>query len=129
MKSLIPHSMEELAAVLCQMEAGDKFLAGGTDYVIQARRGKFDPNRLVYLGDVPELREITLTGEELRIGAMATMVEITAVTQELPEFRAIADAASDVGSPQVRNKATMAGNLCNASPAGDMLPVSWLFDA
>ena len=41
----------------------------------------------------------------------------------------IADAASDVGSPQIRAKGTMAGNLCNASPAGDMLPVSWLYDA
>ena len=54
---------------------------------------------------------------------------ITAALKDDKAFCAIADAASDVGSPQIRAKGTMAGNLCNASPAGDMLPVSWLYDA
>ncbi len=129
MRCLTPKTLGEMADALSQFTDKSKVVAGGTDYVIQARRGKFDPDILLYPGLIPELHEVRLGERELRVGAMATMWEITKVLESVPAFRAVADAASDVGSPQIRNKATMAGNLCNASPAGDMLPVSWLYDA
>ena len=129
MQCLTPKTLEEMADALSQFTKKSKVVAGGTDYVIQARRGKFDPDILLYPGEIPELREVWLGERELRVGAMATMWEIAKELESVPAFRAIADAASDIGSPQVRNKATMVGNLCNASPAGDMLPVSWLYDA
>lgn len=129
MTELLPTTIEEYAAALAAMSERSKIVSGGTDYVIQARRGKFDPDFLLYPGLIPSLHEITLTADALRIGAMATMSEIARALSAHPAFAAIADAAGDVGSPQVRSKATMAGNLCNASPAGDTLPIARLYDA
>ncbi|WP_369283839.1 xanthine dehydrogenase family protein subunit M [Oscillibacter sp. GMB15532] len=129
MRCLMPRTLEEMADALSGFTEKSKVIAGGTDYVIQARRGKFDPDILLYPGMIPALHKVRRGERELRVGAMATMQEISRALEGDPAFRAIADAASDVGSPQIRNKATMAGNLCNASPAGDMLPVSWLYDA
>lgn len=129
MEYLLPNTLEEYASCLARFTARSKIVSGGTDYVIQARRGKFDPDLLLYPGQIPALHEITLTGDTLRIGAMVTMNELAAQLAACPEFAAIADAAGDVGSPQVRAKATMTGNLCNASPAGDMLPIAKLYDA
>lgn len=128
MNSLMPKTLDQLAAALAQATAGTRVIAGGTDLVIKLRQGRSDPDLLIYPGLIPELHEIHLTEETLRIGAMATMAELAAALEAVPEFRAIADAASKVGTPQIRNKATMAGNLCNASPAGDMLPVGRLYD-
>jgi len=128
MNSLTPKTMEQLASALARATPASRIVAGGTDLVIQMHQGRTEPDLLIYPGQIPELHEIRLTGEELRIGSMATMSELAAALEPVPEFRAIADAASRVGSPQIRSKATMAGNLCNASPAGDMLPISRLYD-
>ena len=84
---------------------------------------------MIYPGFIPELNTVTKENGVLRIGAAVPMNGITAALKDDKAFCAIADAASDVGSPQIRAQGTMAGNLCNASPAGDMLPVSWLYDA
>lgn len=129
MRCLTPGTLEELADALSQLTEKSEIIAGGTDYVIRARRDGLEPDVLLYLGGIPALHELCLGERELRVGAMVTMRELAEGLEAVPEFRAIADAACDVGSPQIRNKATMVGNLCNASPAGDMLPVSWLYNA
>lgn len=129
MKCLLPHSMEELKKSLAEMTEQSELIAGGTDYVLRARHASKEADILLYPGGVEELRRVELTERELSIGAMVTMAELATILAETPEFRAIADAAENVGSPQIRNKATAVGNLCNASPAGDMLPVCWLFGA
>lgn len=128
MNSVTPKTLAEFSAALAQATSKTRILSGGTDLVIQLHQGRTDPDLLIYPGQIPELHEIRLTEDTLHIGAMATMAELAAALDPIPEFRAIADAASRVGSPQIRSKATMAGNLCNASPAGDMLPVSRLYD-
>ncbi|MEA4994813.1 Nicotinate dehydrogenase FAD-subunit [bioreactor metagenome] len=129
MRCLTPGTLEELADALSRLTEKSEIIAGGTDYVIRARRDGLEPDVLLYLGGIPALHELCLGERELRVGAMVTMRELAEGLEAVPEFRAIADAACDVGSPQIRNKATMVGNLCNASPAGDMLPVSWLYNA
>ena len=129
MQSLTPRTLAELAQALSAATEKTKIIAGGTDFVIKERAGKFAPDLLIYPGFIPELNTITKENGVLRIGAAVPMNGITAALKDDKAFCAIADAASDVGSPQIRAKGTMAGNLCNASPAGDMLPVSWLYDA
>lgn len=129
MNCLTPDTMEGLALALAQCTEKSRVIAGGTDYIIKLRQGKDDPDLLIYPGQLPELWDIALSEDKLRIGAMVTMAKLAEALGSVLEFRAITDAAANVGSPQIRNKATMAGNLCNASPAGDMLPVSWLYDA
>lgn len=129
MEYLLPNTVEEYAACLSCFTEKSRIVSGGTDYVIQARRGRFDPDFLLYPGGVSALHEIEVTQDAVRIGAMVTMSELAQKLSTYPELMAIADAAGDVGSPQVRAKATMAGNLCNASPAGDMLPIARLYGA
>lgn len=129
MQSLTPKTLTELAQALSAATEKAKIIAGGTDFIIKERAGKFAPDLLIYPGFIPELNTITKENGVLRIGAAVPMNGITAALKDDKAFCAIADAASDVGSPQIRAKGTMAGNLCNASPAGDMLPVSWLYDA
>ena len=129
MQSLTPKTLAELAQALSAATEKAKIIAGGTDFIIKERAGKFAPDLLIYPGFIPELNTITKENGVLRIGAVVPMNGITAALKDDKAFCAIADAASDVGSPQIRAKGTMAGNLCNASPAGDMLPVSWLYDA
>ena len=128
MKSLMPKTLNEFTNALTQATAQSRIIAGGTDLVIQMHQGRTEPDLLIYPGQIPELRTISLEKDRLHIGAMATMQKLTAALQSVPEFCAISDAASKVGTPQIRSKATMAGNLCNASPAGDMLPVGRLYD-
>ena len=129
MQSLTPKTLAELAQALSAATEKAKIIAGGTDFIIKERAGKFAPDLLIYPGFIPELNTVTKENGVLRIGAAVPMNGITAALKDDKAFCAIADAASDVGSPQIRAKGTMAGNLCNASPAGDMLPVSWLYDA
>lgn len=128
MKSLMPKTLNEFTNALTQATAQSRIIDGGTDLVIQMHQGRTEPDLLIYPGQIPELRTISLEKDRLHIGAMATMQKLTAALQSVPEFCAISDAASKVGTPQIRSKATMAGNLCNASPAGDMLPVGRLYD-
>ena len=129
MQSLTPKTLAELAQALSAATEKAKIIAGGTDFIIKERAGKFAPDLLIYPGFIPELNTVTKENGVLRIGAAVPMNGITAALKDDKAFCAIADAASDVGSPQIRAKGTMAGNLCNASPAGDMLPVAWLYGA
>ena len=126
MKSLMPKTLNEFTNALTQATAQSRIIAGGTDLVIQMHQGRTEPDLLIYPGQIPELRTISLEKDRLHIGAMATMQKLTAALQSVPEFCAISDAASKVGTPQIRSKATLAGTLCNASPDGDMLPVGRL---
>lgn len=129
MKCFTPHTLEELSAALRQSTAESRIIAGGTDAVIKLRKGSISPDLLIYPGGIPELSALSETADTLRIGAMVTMAEAAERLSARPAFRAIAGAAANVGSPQIRNKATLVGNLCNASPAGDLLPVVRLYDA
>ena len=129
MQCLTPKSMAELSGALAQATPATRILAGGTDYVLHERKGDFTPDLLIYPGAIPELHQISLTDDGLTIGAMVTMCEIADALSSVPAYRAIADMAANVGSPQIRNKATLAGNLANASPAGDSLPVCLLYQA
>ncbi len=95
-------------------------LAGGTDLIIRLRDGSIRAATVVDVKRIPELRpRIEADGERLTIGATTTMTDIAASDLVRQHFLALAEAALVVGSVQIRNRATLAGNLCNASPAAD----------
>lgn len=126
---LKPKTVKEYAEALSAATEQSRILSGGTDYVIRQRREEKEPDLIIYPGGIPSLHEIVLDEQELRVGAMAAMAKVAERLAAEPEFSAIVDMASNVGSPQIRNKATIAGNLANASPAGDSLPVCWMYRA
>ncbi len=128
MLSLRPKNQAELQAALGQMTAASKFIGGGTDYIIRLNQG-VEHDYLCYLGYLDEYKGICEQDGQIIIGANTTMTEIenSPLIQEF--LPALGQAAADLGSLQIRNNATIGGNIGNASPAGDLLPVLYLYQA
>ena len=119
-----PSSVEEACAMLAGSEGPVKALAGGTDLLVQMKLGSLQPHALVSLRDVPGLAFVRLDEDGgLVIGAVATLAALENSPDVKAAFPAIAEAASYVGSVQVRSRATVGGNLCNAAPSADMAPI------
>ena len=130
MRSLMPKTWDEIPESLKEMTENSKFVGGGTDFIIKLRLGMAHPDCLCYLGYVKELKEIREEADgSLSIGAYCTMTQIELNESVRKNYPALMDAASDVGSLQIRNNGTIGGNIGNASPAGDLLPVLYLYDA
>lgn len=120
MKYFQPHNVSDAVKIAQTSEAA--FLAGGTDLVLHMQTGKVQPNALIDLGKIVELREIKETDGYLDIGSMATFAQIGQNNLVSQNAFALWQACQSMGSPQIRNKATLGGNLGNCSPAADGLP-------
>jgi CO/xanthine dehydrogenase FAD-binding subunit len=101
-------------------------IAGGTDLMVELNFDKLRPEALLDVSRLPQLREWRVDGSAVVLGAGVTY---TRIQRELPQLRALAEASRSVGSPQIRNRGTVGGNLGTASPAGDALPVLAAHDA
>ena len=125
-----PSSLEEVCRLLTQFNGQAKVIAGGTDLLVQMKQEKVNPQGLISLRDIPNLSFIRLKPDKsLTIGAMTTLLTIETSKEILGNFRAIAEAAFWIGSIQVRSRATLGGNLCNAAPSADMAPILIAYDA
>lgn len=111
------------------MTEKSKIVAGATDLGIHLKKMTVNPDALLYLGYMKETREIIETGDFIEIGSCLTHTELEHSPIVLKYLTAISDASKDVGSLQIRNNGTIGGNIANASPAGDLLPVMFLLDA
>lgn len=101
-------------------------IAGGTDVMVEMNAGHLRPETVIDVSHLPELRTWSSDDGVLTLGAGVTY---TRILRELPEMRALAQASRSVGSPQIRNRGTVGGNLGTGSPAGDSLPVLAVHDA
>lgn len=121
-EAISPRSLEEAFAHLA--EAPHRPMAGGTDLMVQLAADAVEPpERVLDLWRLDELRGIAEDDGGLLIGALTTHTQLrrSALVQAL--LPALADAAATVGAAQIQNRGTLGGNVCNASPAGDTLPV------
>ena len=111
-------SQDDLVLALAD---GRRPFAGGTDILLTASASGEPPPRLVWTGSVPELRQLDRRDGLVHIGAAVTYSALlqASVAADIP---AVADGARVVGSVQIRNAATVIGNICNASPAADAVP-------
>lgn len=98
-------------------------LAGATDLYVAVNFGTLKPRRFVDIWGVRELRGITLRGETLVFGALATYTDVIKSADVARRLPMLVQAARLVGGPQIQNRGTIGGNIANASPAGDTLPV------
>jgi carbon-monoxide dehydrogenase medium subunit len=116
-----PQSLAEAFELLADDDA--VALAGGTDLLVAIRHHQSRPATVVDLKSVGEIgSEIEVEGDRLRVGGRVVMSRLIADEHVNRHFPALVAAASVVGSVQIRNRATLAGNLCNASPAADTAP-------
>jgi len=121
-----PRSLADAYGLLANSGAAWRPVAGGTDLLVQLT-GELGPppDRVLDIWGLDELRGINLDGDELVIGALTTYTELrqSALVSEL--LPALAQASATIGAAQIQNRGTVGGNLVNASPAGDTLPI-WL---
>lgn len=119
-----PSTLQEACAVLAESNGGASALAGGTDLLVQMKRGRLKPKALVSLRDIPGLSFVRLDGDgSLAIGAGTALALVETSLEVKMRFPAVAEAAAWIGSVQVRSRATVGGNLCNAAPSADMAPI------
>jgi CO/xanthine dehydrogenase FAD-binding subunit len=104
-------------------------IAGGTDVMVLYAAGKLPARKLVNIGDLHELRRIEVTFSEVRIGAGCTYTDLRQHSVIGNEFPLLARAAAWTGGIANQNRGTLGGNIANASPAGDSLPVLLVYDA
>lgn len=117
-----PRGLDEALALLAETPEARPLL-GGTDLIVGLRKGKLRPPLVVDLKHIDELRPgITERDGALRVSAGTVMTQLIRDARIQRQFPALVEAALTVGSIQIRNRATLAGNLCNASPAADTAP-------
>jgi CO/xanthine dehydrogenase FAD-binding subunit len=120
----IARRLDDALAFLAARPDGEA-IAGGTDLMVEVNFGRHRPAAVVAIDRVPEIRGIDRNGL-VRMGGGVTFTRMLA---DDPGSQAMREAARTVGSPQIRNAATLGGNLGTASPAGDALPVLAALDA
>ena len=126
-----PASLAEATSLLAEAGEGARILAGGTDLVVGLRDDTIQPDVVVDLKWIEELMGPTIVVRDGRFtfNALATMTQIEHDVRVLGQLPALAEAARVVGSVQIRNRATLAGNICNGSPAADTSPPQLLYGA
>ena len=118
-----PSSVEEAVALLEQGGSGARVLAGGTDVIVQARERRRDINLFVDIKALPEAMSITYDPDQgLTIGAAAPCYQIARHEAVRSHYPCLVDSASLIGGIAIQGRASLGGNLCNASPAADGIP-------
>src|SRR5438128_2724213 len=123
-----PASVREAVELGARFGAEGRFLAGGTDLMIQIHRGRCAPRHVVSLHRVPGLDAIDVNGT-ITLGSLVTHRRIERAPEFQGALRALVESAEVVGGHQIRNVATVGGNIANASPAADVVPVLLTLDA
>ena len=116
-------SIAEVLALLEEEGDGARILCGGTDLIVQLREGRAKARRLVDVKSIPELNAISYHPTEgLIIGAAVSCYRICHDPQVVDHYPGLVDAVSLIGGVQIQGRASLGGNLCNASPAADSIP-------
>ena len=115
-----PASLAEALAILAEHQGQAAVLAGGTDLLVGMKHKLLKPAHVVGLETLEGLNQVEEQKDALLIGPMLTAAALARQPQVRAQARALALGAGVLGSPQVRNRATVGGNVCNARPAADM---------
>ena len=123
MRYLVPTSIEEAVSILVATDVGEaSVFAGATDFIPQLRMGRPEPELAVNLKRIARLCDLRLDGDTWVIGAATPAVRLTEEEGLVAEIPGLVEAAALIGSDQIQSRASLGGNLCNASPAADSVP-------
>ena len=118
------------ALELMQAHPGARLIAGGSDLLIKIRDGKMPGAELISIRDIAQLRGVSMEPDgALRIGPLTSFTELTRDALIREHIQVLADAAGEVGSPQIRNIGTIGGNICNGATSADTASTLFAFDA
>jgi len=118
-----PTSFSDAASIAAASQGTLRFLAGGTDVLVQMRAGMVQPDDLIDLKHIPGVNEVTATADGgWRIGVAVPGIVLGAHEGLVRDWPGVIEGMNLVGSTQVQGRATLAGNLCNGSPAADSVP-------
>lgn len=122
MQYLAPTTVEEAVSLLADHTGDCRVLAGGTDLLVKMRSDMADPDAVVDLKRINALRQIGQEEGGWRVGAAVSGAEMGEHADLVADWPGVVEATNLIGSTQVQGRCTMAGNLCNASPAADSVP-------
>lgn len=123
MRYHIPKTFADAARIASQANGLTRFLAGGTDVLVQLRAGMVTPDDLIDLKHIPDVKGITrLADGGWRIGIAVSGIELGRHAELVADWPGVVEGMNLVGSTQVQGRATLVGNLCNGSPAADSVP-------
>ena len=125
-----PRSLRQTFSLFEEIGSGVYLLAGGTDLLVRIKAGRIQPKAVIDVKGIPELNSgIVKSGQEIHVGALTTMAAIHDDALIGKYFPALSEAVVNIGSVQIRNRASIAGNICNASPAADSVPSLLIYGA
>lgn len=124
-----PKDMEEALHVFSLYKDKARVLAGGTDLVVHLKEGLARPEVVVDIKAITQLSGLSFKGAALRIGALATFTDLIESAQVKARFPVLWESALTVASTGVRNRATVAGNICSAVPSADSAPALAVYEA
>lgn len=122
MRYLAPTTLEDAVQMLAEDPGECRVLAGGTDLLVRLRAGMSEPDSILDIKRIGALREITAEDGGWRIGAAVSGAEMSEHDGLCADWPGVVEAANLIGSTQIQGRCTLAGNLCNASPAADSVP-------
>ncbi len=127
---LEPRNLRQ-AVVLAERHGDEaRIVAGTTDFLVRWRQGVWRPKYVINIGNLPGMSRVSFSARNgLRLGALVTVRTLETHPVVRQRYPALSAAAAAFGGVQIRNLATVGGNACNASPAGDTLPALLAFDA
>jgi aerobic carbon-monoxide dehydrogenase medium subunit len=117
-----PKTLSEAGRILDEMGGKASILAGGTDLMVNMKRGKASPKHVVSLSRIGELKQAGRDQGSLTIGACVTVADLRELEEVKAEYKGLFEAAGLLGSPLIRNLATVGGNIVTARPAADLPP-------
>ncbi len=117
-----PTTVDDAVALLANGQGMNKVLSGGTDLLVQLRAGLIEPDLIVDIKKIDEMRSISAEDGGFRIGAGVTGAELGEHQALKAAWPGVVEGTELIGSTQVQGRATIGGNLCNASPAADSVP-------
>ena len=124
-----PGDLSDLRQVMAEYKARATVIAGGTNLIPEMRNGEESPELLIDISDMTELSFIRENNGSIAIGAATTIAEVASSPVLLDNSPILASAAKQLGNPLTRNRATLGGNLANASPCADTAPPLLALDA
>jgi carbon-monoxide dehydrogenase medium subunit len=123
------YTLQEALDVASASKGTAAFLAGGTDLLVQIKEGKKQPQCVIDVKGIHEMAGVTLSEDEFSSGALTSIRTLETSRPVLEKLPLLGQAAAKLGSVQIRHRATIGGNLCNASPSADMAPALLALEA